>query len=96
MNQSKFTAIGKLAAFCGAFALLMAGLAMDGIASQPDQPTPTEITGQPAFEELDLDRNGQITKVEAEDSWLAAAFTRVDANEDGMVNRKEYDSAIAG
>lgn len=75
----------------GAFALMVCGFAAQGFAGEVEVP---EAVEKPAFEQLDADGNGQITQEEAKDTWLAAEFATVDLDQDGMVNRIEYESAI--
>lgn len=50
---------------------------------------------KPDFDTVDANLDGVITPAEAEETWLAAAFADVDVNQDGLVNRSEYESAIS-
>jgi hypothetical protein len=36
-----------------------------------------------------------ITPSEAEGSWLAEVFADVDANQNGLIDRNEYETAIS-
>jgi len=47
-----------------------------------------------AFNQLDSDRNGYISRVEARSvSGVERAFESADANRDGLLDRKEYSRA---
>lgn len=49
----------------------------------------------PAFEQLDTDRSGSISKTEAARLvGLGEVFAKVDANGDGLLDRIEYREAI--
>lgn len=53
-----------------------------------------EDPAKPSFEAVDTNKDEVITPSEAEGTWLAQVFGDVDANQDGLVNRNEYESAI--
>jgi hypothetical protein len=47
--------------------------------------------GPPSFSDLDLDRNGVLTKTEAEErQGLVEDWTRVDRNLDSLIERSEF------
>jgi Ca2+-binding EF-hand superfamily protein len=48
---------------------------------------------KPAFEEIDKNADGTITKSEAQETWLAKTFAKVDVNQDGYVTKPEYEEA---
>ena len=47
----------------------------------------------PAFNELDKDRDGLLTKAEAS-SVKGLDFAKADTNKDGRLDRAEYEAAI--
>lgn len=51
-------------------------------------------TNAPKFEEVDQNADGNITADEAQDTWLASVFVQVDANQDGVISKSEYEMAI--
>ena len=55
----------------------------------------TQETEKPSFDSVDANLDGVITPAEAEDTWLAVWFSEVDINQDGLVNRSEYESALS-
>ncbi len=50
---------------------------------------------RPSFETVDANLDGVITPSEAEGSWLAEVFADVDANQNGLIDRNEYETAIS-
>ncbi len=53
-------------------------------------------TDAPAFELLDTDRDGAISKTEAQRlTGLEEVFAKADGNQDGVLDRFEYREAIA-
>jgi EF hand len=75
--------------------LLAAGLSWFTLSGYATEPVDTETDPKPSFETMDANLDGVITPTEAEGSWLAEVFADVDANEDGLVNRNEYETAIS-
>jgi len=84
-------------------------LALNAHAQQSQQPgnkaaAQTADTGQqmqstdskdhPKFSDLDLDKDGVLTKAEASNTWLASQFTKYDINQDGYINESEYKQAL--
>jgi len=55
----------------------------------------TATKEKPKFETVDANRDGEITTEEAKGSWLAEVFSQVDTNQDGLINRLEYESAAS-
>jgi hypothetical protein len=53
-----------------------------------------EDPAKPKFEAVDTNQDEVITPSEAEGTWLAQVFGDVDANQDGLINRTEYESAM--
>ena len=72
---------------------LTAGLACIALSAYAADPEDSSATTKPSFETLDINRDGLITPAEAKGTWLANAFPDVDANQDGIVNRNEYETA---
>ena len=70
----------------------LAWFAAPGFAGETETP---EDSPKPSFETVDSNLDGFITLDEAEGSWLADVFAVVDANEDGLVNRSEYETAMS-
>lgn len=99
----KLTKIAFIGALASAFALFaLAGYAGDTqkAADQAKQAAATQMansqdTDKPAFEKLDANLDGVISKDEAADTWLAPIFAKVDKDHNGLVNRTEYQSAIS-
>jgi len=91
MMNRNLKSTGKATAAVAAFALLLSGFAMNSIAGDKEQPKDEQ---KPAFEQLDTDRDGQITQSEAQETWLADVFQNVDQDSNGKVNRSEYDLAM--
>ncbi|MNC92422.1 EF hand [compost metagenome] len=91
MMNRKLKSTGKATATVAAFALMLGGFAMETNAGEAEHP---EDEQKPAFEQLDTDRDGQITQSEAQETWLAAVFQNVDQDRNGKVNRSEYDLAM--
>jgi hypothetical protein len=48
---------------------------------------------QPAFDELDQDNDGSLSKMEAAKAGID--FAEADVNRDGRLDRKEYEEAIS-
>lgn len=62
---------------------------------QNSQQSPsTDMKDHPKFSELDMDKDGVLTKAEAEKTWLASNFTKYDINQDGYINESEYKQAL--
>lgn len=59
----------------------------------PEAESP-ELSNRPSFETVDSNLDGVITPEEAKGSWLASVFADVDTNQDGLVNRNEYETAM--
>lgn len=57
--------------------------------------TPATPDTPPAFEKIDKNQDGTVSKSEAQGSWLASQFAAVDANHDGTVSRAEYQKATS-
>jgi len=74
---------------------LAAGLALfaaPGYATEIENP---EDMPRPSFETVDSNLDGVITPDEAEGSWLAREFAHADANQDGLIDRNEYETAMS-
>ncbi len=57
----------------------------------------TTIPTIPDFKQVDQDRNGSISPMEAtEVPGLVEQFTRVDRNRDGRLNVEEYEALVPG
>jgi len=100
MKFSKTASIGALASVFALFALTgFAGdpqQAADQAAKQAEsQPANSPAADKPAFEKLDTNLDGEISKDEAANSWLAPVFAKVDTDHNGLINKTEYDSAIS-
>lgn len=75
--------------------ILAAGLGWFTLSAYAGEPEDAEAGPKPTFETVDANLDGVITPTEAEGTWLAEVFTDVDADEDGLINRNEYDTAIS-
>jgi hypothetical protein len=75
--------------------ILAAGLAWFAPAGYANEAENPEADPRPSFESLDANLDGVITPGEAEGSWLAAVFAEVDINQNGLIDRNEYESAIS-
>jgi Ca2+-binding EF-hand superfamily protein len=75
--------------------LLAGGLLTFAVSGFAGEEGEMEKADMPAFETVDANLDGKITLTEAKDTWLAKSFTKVDVNQDGVVNRSEYESAIS-
>ena len=67
--------------------------AQDTTKSQPHNQA--DDKAKPSFETVDSNLDGVITPTEAEGSWLAQKFADADSNQDGLINRSEYDTAMS-
>lgn len=82
--------------FAGILAAGLGWYTLSAYATEPaTAPDDAETGPKPTFETVDTNLDGVITPTEAEGTWLADVFTDVDANEDGLINRNEYDTAIS-
>ncbi|HZA28878.1 MAG TPA: hypothetical protein VE735_04675 [Gammaproteobacteria bacterium] len=64
--------------------------------SATEEPT-TTIPTIPDFKQVDQDRNGSISPMEAtEVPGLVEQFTRVDRDRDGRLNVEEYEALVPG
>jgi hypothetical protein len=75
--------------------ILAAGLGWLTLSAYATEPEDAETGPKPTFETVDANLDGVITPTEAEGTWLADVFADVDADEDGLINRNEYDTAIS-
>lgn len=74
---------------------LLVSFALGTAAHAGGEKSKAEDMQKPAFEELDANIDGVISKEEARDTWLAENFSRVDADGNGQINRSEYEKAIS-
>jgi Ca2+-binding EF-hand superfamily protein len=56
---------------------------------------PAKPDTAPAFEKIDKNQDGTVSKSEAQGSWLASQFAAVDTNHDGSISRAEYQKATS-
>lgn len=83
-------------AITGTITAALASLALCGAAfAGGEGEEKHEMAEKPAFEEIDTNLDGGITKAEAQDTWLAAEFENVDSDGNGRVSRSEYEEAIS-
>lgn len=73
---------------------VLAAVALSGPAYAGEQ-SEAQSMEKPAFEELDANIDGVITEQEAQETWLAAVFDKVDQDQNGLVNRSEYEKAVS-
>jgi Ca2+-binding EF-hand superfamily protein len=83
MNAKK---TGLIAAVVGLFGAL-------AFTVQAQNLSETLQADAPAFEELDKNDDGAITRDEARGTWLEKTFSQVDANQDGYITKTEYKEA---
>ena len=58
-----------------------------------DYPASVDAQGLVAFQDIDSDRNGYVSRVEARSiAAVEKAFDSADANQDGLLDRGEYTS----
>ena len=58
-----------------------------------DYPASVDAQGLVAFQDIDSDRNGYVSRVEARSvAVVENAFDSADANRDGLLDRDEYTS----
>ena len=63
-------------------------------AETSQQAQSTDSKDLPKFSDLDMDKDGVLTKAEASDTWLSSNFTKYDINQDGYINESEYKQAL--
>jgi len=83
MTLSKFLLVALLS-------VCVIVISLSGVAGDKNQ---VVIKEKPRFELIDANSDGVITVEEAKDSWLATVFSKVDTNQDGQINRSEYEHA---
>ncbi len=80
---------------------MLAGL-MTGAAVAEETKEPEMLAAEAEFVSLDANKNGALSKQEADlDAKLAAAFAEADADQDGEISKAEYilysgDATAAG
>lgn len=94
MTLLKIGIVGLLTAL-GSFGMLLAGLAWFAPPGYATETLDSEVVVRPSFEVLDTNGDNVITPTEAEGTWLAEVFGEVDVNQDGLVNRNEYETGMA-
>ena len=80
-------------AFAALFAVGLVWFVTTTLAHATEEGT-AEDPAKPKFEAVDTNQDEVITPSEAQGTWLAQVFGDVDANQDGLINRNEYESAI--
>jgi hypothetical protein len=75
------------AAVGGLLAVAALAAAQNDLPQTPEKP--------PAFDQIDKNQDGAVSKTEAQGSWLAGRFESIDANHDGSVSRSEYEKATS-
>lgn len=55
-----------------------------------------ETSSSQSFDQVDTNKDGQISRAEASTAGLALDWTGADSNGDGALDRNEYDSAVKG
>ena len=64
------------------------------LAEFPEATLSVDAQGFVAFNQIDSDSNGYVSRVEARSvGSVEAAFETADLNQDGLLDRKEYTSA---
>jgi hypothetical protein len=80
----------RLALSAALFALSVAAFGANAAGTQPSTMTPS-----PAFEQVDANKDGVVTREEATmaKALQNTSFDSADQNKDGKLNRAEYDAA---
>jgi Ca2+-binding EF-hand superfamily protein len=87
----------KLTVLTAAAALALATLVAGATAARADEPRPSPVAARvdKVFARLDADRDGRISRPEAEKGKrIANHFDKIDADRDGYVTRGELTAAI--
>lgn len=92
MNLRKPLSAAVAAALGG---LLSTMMLMTAQGATPPDATSAAPANPPKFEDIDKNKDGAVSKDEAQGSWLAATFMTVDTNGDGYVSRTEYQKALS-
>lgn len=86
--------MNKLVSISAALALALGGAQV--YAGQQLQLARGDSASKQSFDQVDTNKDGQISRSEAAAAGLNLDWSRADANGDGALSRSEYDSAMKG